>query len=463
MTPTDAGSRPAESLNCVISIKNQNSDVGRKKVLISQTRFKHLCVTFNIVKIFSSWKFLFGPVMELSAISLDSQIRLRPLSKQLEHGVAIIGWGDEFLELPPEGLDFIAWLEQGLSLDEARQRFERHYNAFPEDEVWEVIKAFWENDFIAAVDGQAVSPQRTSLSNQAVWLPQRWANALFAKPVLLAWMIFVIPAITLWVVNPVLWPRLADYFWLDYNFVIILAGLLLWLADMPLHELAHLLACRAKGIAASITWTQRLGFIPMSQTIMYNIWAAPRSARLLPLAAGMVWDVGRISLLVYLLFFRQLGWLIWPDIITRFLKFYLLISTLSLTSQFWLFSKMDGYFLLSALWGQRNLQAETYAWIKSKLSKMSQFDPPRGGMKFIYLYTLVTILGGGLFMGQFFLVQLPIKLRLLWESFLKVSDSGAVTSLEFGDGIAVLTSQAIDLGLLLYAYWRETLPGWRQS
>ena len=56
--------------------------------------------------------------MDLSVISLDSQIRLRPLSKQLENGVAIIGWGDQFLELPPEGLQFLAWLDEGLSLAE---------------------------------------------------------------------------------------------------------------------------------------------------------------------------------------------------------------------------------------------------------------------------------------------------------------------------------------------------------
>jgi hypothetical protein len=84
-------------------------------------------------------------------------------------------------------------------------------------------------------------------------------------------------------------------------------------------------------------------------------------------------------------------------------------------------------------------------------------------MKFIYLFALVTILGGGLFMGQFFLVQLPIKLRLLWESFFKISGGATLASLEFGDGVAVLTSQVIDLGLLMYAYWRETWPSWRQS
>jgi hypothetical protein len=76
-------------------------------------------------------------------------------------------------------------------------------------------------------------------------------------------------------------------------------------------------------------------------------------------------------------------------------------------------------------------------------------------MKFIYLYALITIVGGGLFMGQFLAVQLPIKLRLLWESLIKIDGGPAAAPLEFADGVAVLTSQAIDLGLLFYAYWRK--------
>ncbi len=306
--------------------------------------------------------------MNISPISLNSQIRLRSLSKQLENGVAIIGWGNEFLELPAEGLEFLAWLDEGLSLAEARQRFEDRYNPFSEADVLEIMNAFVASDFIASVDGQVVSSPKTAVPSKIEWLPEKLAKALFSKPVLVFWLMIVVPAIILWVKTPSLWPRSQDYFFVEYNFIIILVGLLIWLIDMPLHEMSHLLACRAKGIDATITWTQRLGFIPMSQTVMHNIWAVPRTTRLLPLAAGMVLDILRISFLIYLLYFQVHGGLVLPILLIKFLKFYLLIATLSLTSQFWLFSQMDGYFLLSSLLGQRNLQADTYHWLKFALA-----------------------------------------------------------------------------------------------
>ena len=97
--------------------------------------------------------------MTISEISPDSQIRLRPLSKQLENGVAIIGWGGQFLELPAEGLHFLTWLDEGLSLAAARQQFETFYAPFSEMELAEVIAALVACDFVAAVDGQVIPPR----------------------------------------------------------------------------------------------------------------------------------------------------------------------------------------------------------------------------------------------------------------------------------------------------------------
>ncbi|GAB4540144.1 MAG: hypothetical protein Kow0063_29650 [Anaerolineae bacterium] len=396
-------------------------------------------------------------------ISLDSTVRLRPLSKQLENGVAIVGQGDQFLELPSEGLDFLAWLDEGLTLSQARDRFEAIHAPFPNHEVLEVVNAFLECDFVAAVDGQTIAPRRAPLKPNADWFPQRWAQALFSKPMLIAWMVFVVPAALLWVLTPELWPRRSDYFWAEYNSIVILSAMLIWLIGMPLHELSHWLACRARGIEATITWTQRLGFFPMSQTVMHNIWAVPRQARFLPLAAGMAWDVFALSLALYVLYFARAGWLVLPWPAISLLKFYVLFVTMALAAQFWLFSRMDGYFLVSSLLGQRNLQADTYQWLKSKIFKRKPFEAPAGGMKFIYLYAVITTFWGGLFMAQFLLVSLPIKLQLIWESLLKVLNGAQLAPIEFYDGLGVLVSQVIFYGLLIYAYLRDTLPNLRRG
>jgi hypothetical protein len=403
------------------------------------------------------------PEANVPPISLDSQILLHPLSKQLENGVAIIGRGDQFLELPSEGLDFIAWLDDGLNLGQARERFEALHNPFPDEEVIGVIHAFLDCDFVASVDGQPIAPRHAPLKSSADWIPQSWVQALFSKPVLIAWTMIVVPAAILWVVTPKLWPRRTDYFWADHYSIVVLTTMLFWLLGMLLHESAHWLACRAKGIEATITWTQRLGFFPMSQTIMHNIWAVPRAARFLPLAAGMAWDIFTLSVTLYLLFSEATGFLTMPSLATKLLKSYVLLMTLALTSQFWLFSRMDGYFLLSALLGQRNLQSDTYNWLKSKVIRAKAFDPPAGGMKFIYIYALITVFWGGLFMGRFLLIDLPIKLQLIWQSLLKIVGGANIAPIDFADGVAVFCSQVIYYSLLIYTYWRDTLPDRRQA
>jgi hypothetical protein len=403
------------------------------------------------------------PEPGIKSFSLDSRVRLHSLTRQRENGVVIVGRGDQFLEFPIEGLDFLSWLDEGLTLAQARDRFEALHNSFPDDEVFDVVNALLECDFVAAVDGQALIPHHAPLKSSAEWFPQSWARVLFSKPVLIAWMVFVVPAVALWVFTPELWPRRSDYFWANYNSIVVLTAMLIWLIGMPLHELAHWLACRAKGIEATITWTQRLGFFPMSQTVMHNIWAVPRKARFLPLGAGMAWDVFVLSLVIYVLYFARTGWLALPWVATSLLKFYVLFITMALAAQFWLFSRMDGYFLVSSLLGQRNLQSDTYGWLKSKVNKSRAYKPPAGGMKFIYLFALVTVLWGGLFMAQFLLVNLPIKLQLIWESLLKASNGARAAPVDFYDGVGVLASQALFYGLLLYAYVRDTLPNWRRG
>jgi hypothetical protein len=243
----------------------------------------------------------------LPEITMESRVRLRPLSKQRESGVVIIGWHDEFLELPDAGLDFLAWLDEGMTLAQAREQFERRHDPFPEDDLLEVINTFLEYDFIAEIDEQTIPPRSAHHKPRKIWFRQSWARAIFSKPVLIAWLVIAIPATYIWVATPDLWPRASDFFWTDYYFLVVLIGLLLWLLNTAVHESAHWIAARAKGIDASISWSQRAGFFPVSQTVMHNIWAVPRSARLVPISAGLIWETFAISLVLYLLYLASSG------------------------------------------------------------------------------------------------------------------------------------------------------------
>ncbi len=391
-------------------------------------------------------------------ISLNSTLRLHPLSRQVENGVAIVGRNGQFLELPPEGLQFLDWLNEGLTLDGARKKFEEAFTPFPDEDLFDFTTAFLECDFVAAVDGVPLAATRKPPKADTNLVPQALAQKIFSKPILIFWMVYTIPAAALWISHPVLWPRRADYFWSPYYSLIILVGMLLWLGGMALHETAHFLAARAKGIDATVTWTYRLGFFPMSQTVMHNIWAIPRTARFLPLAAGLAWDVFVISSMVYTLYAVQMGVLVLPIVVVSIIKFYLLVLTMGVTSQFWLFSRMDGYYLLSAIFGQRNLQADTFTWLRSLVDRRVKFTPPAGGMKYIYLYALIAIGWGGAFMIQFLTINLPVKIQLVWHSWLKVINGANIPAIDFADGLGVFVGQVLYWGLLLYAHVREAIP-----
>ena len=52
-------------------------------------------------------------------------------------------------------------------------------------------------------------------------------------------------------------------------------------------------------------------------------------------------------------------------------------------------------------------------------------------------------------------------LQLIWQSLLKIWGSAEAGPTDFADGVAVLSSQVLYYGLLIHAYWRDTLPNWR--
>lgn len=388
-------------------------------------------------------------------LTLESTVVLRPLSTQIENGIVIIGHSDQFLELPLEGLDLIAGINRGHSLAQVRVQFEAQHDSLSAENLLEILDEFQSCDFIAAIDGQPIPEQHPRPVTTSSRFPHRWARALCSTPVLVGWLIVVVPAMLWWLITPALWPHSKDFFWSPYTFIVVLTNILCWLICMALHEGAHWIAARAKGIDATVTWTQRLGIMPMSQTVMHNIWAVPRTARLLPLAAGMALDALMIAAPIYLLGLQQLGLLTLSAVFAGWLRAFLLTGLLAFLAQFWVFSKMDGYYLLSALFGQRNLQADTYAWLRARLLHRGEFEPPAQGMRFIYGYAILTIIGGGLFFGELILYSIPIGWHMFWEAMRNVMQ--VPSQLARIDGIATLTGQSIVLGLLLYIYIREGL------
>jgi hypothetical protein len=130
-----------------------------------------------------------------------------------------------------------------------------------------------------------------------------------------------------------------------------------------LHECAHWLAARHRGIPASIGISRRWYFLVL-QTDLTRIWALPRRRRLEPLLAGMALDTVRLSLLLAARLAAQAG--IWhpPTLVARLIVAIATITVLALIFQFLVFLRTDVYAVIVTGLGCVNLTQVTQRLLK---------------------------------------------------------------------------------------------------
>jgi hypothetical protein len=183
------------------------------------------------------------------------------------------------------------------------------------------------------------------------------------------------------------------------------------------HELAHLVAARAAGVACRFGLGHRL-WILVAETDMTGVWLVPRRARFLPFLAGPLADVVGASLALLLLFACRREWCSLPDGALTLVRAIFVAYVFALLWQCYFFVRTDFYYVFSNLLRCRNLMADTEAYLRGLLARVSsRFRPfPLGELPAherlaVRLYAPVWLLGRGLAFGLLFFVQLP----LLWS------------------------------------------------
>jgi len=400
----------------------------------------------------------------------EAQVRFHPFylrSPRQREGEWRVGLEKTTLaiELPVEGVKAMQALQSGQTLAETAELLLQEYGEAID--LADLVQTLAELGMVARIDTiQFALPERVG---------QRWLERIspdlvgwiYSRVSLVIFMALLITGPLLLVLVPALRPRAQDLLWassytLDLLMLLILGPLLLLK-----HELGHLLAARAKGLPAELTFGHRLFYL-VSVSRIGEIWKCSRRERVLIYCAGMLNDGVTASCCLLLLFAASIHILLLSSSLLSLLRFIVLSEYLGIAWQFQVFMKTDVYHLLADLTGRHDLPEQAATFLRSwwravwpiRLRRVSGQDIASPVDPLLPGYTALSIIGISASCIWLFFYALPAMLiawqgeiMLLWRSI------PARNLLALCDGAVALCLQLLWLFLLCWSIIRK----WRRQ
>ena len=179
--------------------------------------------------------------------------------------------------------------------------------------------------------------------------PLGLARAIFSRPVLAAAALVIMSAALAALRRPAVIPNWRALVFDRHVPAMVLAMIAANFLITSLHEIAHLIAARARGVPSRFGLGHRL-WVLVAETDLSGLWALPASERYLPLVAGALLDLVSASTLVLVLFVWQAGILALSLPAGRVLSALLYIYMLRLLWQLFFFVRTDLYYVLATGW-----------------------------------------------------------------------------------------------------------------
>ena len=345
----------------------------------------------------------------------EARVILRATVRQPDGEETILGRSDTgvFLVLPTEALEILDDLDAGKTVGEAQARFEERHGEQPDLE--ELLCTLEEQGLVELWTAEAQpsrGPER--LRFHFAGFPEGLARRIFG-PVSLALCagLVTVALILLALDGSVLPDRKALYFQQNLTLITFLI-FSAHHAALLVHEMAHLVAARAVGVASRLGIGHRL-WILVAEADMSGLWAVPREKRYLPLLAGPLVDAASASLLVIVLFGSRHGWWPIPQGVAAMISALLFIYLMSLLWQCFFFVRTDLYYVLSNYFGCKNLLGDTEAllrsWLGRRLPLLGRREPPQippHELRVVKAYMGVWFLGRVLALAVLGFVYIPL-------------------------------------------------------
>ncbi|HEY0557598.1 MAG TPA: hypothetical protein VGG20_25310 [Thermoanaerobaculia bacterium] len=239
--------------------------------------------------------------------------------------------------------------------------------------------------------------------------------------------------------------------------------LALALLSTLIHELAHLVAARAEGVSARLSFGHRL-WIVVAETDLSGLWAVPKRRRYLPILAGSLVDAVSAAGLVLALDFAVRRGLAGTTAF-RFVQAVLMVYLLRILWQAFLFVRTDFYFVLTMLFECKDLMRDTERFLSNRLHRLlgwgrtvDQSNIPRREMRVVRAFSVLWIAGRLTAVAILLRIQLPTGWLYAKEIARVWLARNSLTPYAIADRISLAVLALIPMGLGLFL-WAKTV--WR--
>lgn len=244
-------------------------------------------------------------------------------------------------------------------------------------------------------------------------------------------------------------PKIQRLFWSTSESLVVFVNTALFITNLAIHEIFHLISARSLGIPAYINFSTRL-YELVVQTNVTGLRAVPRHKRYRVYLAGIVWDTIPLSIAILLLAYTKL-----PLVTQNILSSLILLIFFGIVWQFQFYMRTDIYFVVLDLLHCYSLFDDSIAYVQylfnrikhglfsvrldtslsSPLSNLSTSDQWK-----IKAYTILMVFGSLIAITLFIAYGIPILLTLFFEAFLSVKQGFAL-----GDPLLVIDGSVVIL------------------
>ncbi|WP_432360493.1 PqqD family protein [Sporosarcina sp. UB5] len=383
-------------------------------------------------------------------VTLRSQFTLYPLSIQKDKKNYIVEEpvSGDFFEMPEICIDAIERINKGQPLGEIERELQEKY---PDEDV-DMIEfggQLIELGLVQEVDGEK-TPQKKEIqaSGGFTWIPSSVGRFFFNGITNKIFLVLLLINISIFVLNPGLFPHYKDIFLFDSMMLNIITYMLISLVLIIIHEFGHILAIRSYNLPTKLGIGNRLIFV-VFETDLTAAWKlAPRQRNILYFA-GMSFEqaVVVIALTIQLLFPEANAILIG---ILGIVVFDIFIKTLY---QCCFYMKTDIYYFVENSTGAYNLMesgkqylSKWLPFLRNDSSEVETFD---GEQRVVRMFSVFYIVGILLTLSLMIFYFLPQAYYAYSHVFLNILSP--TTSSALWDAIAFLGQTVLLVGLLVYA------------